>query len=108
MSDRRKLLQILPNLPGNAVKFTDAGEVVLTLLEVGGDAVFRVSDTGRGIAPEHLEKVFDPLWQVHAGTTRTAGRTGLGLSVTRLLGGDVVLESELGRGSTFTVRVPLG
>jgi PAS domain S-box-containing protein len=112
VSDRRKLLQILLNLLGNAVKFTDAGKVQLTLLEVGGEAVFRVSDTGPGIAPEHLEKVFDPFWQVHAGTTRTAGGTGLGLSVTRrlarLLGGDVELESELGRGSTFTVRVPLG
>jgi PAS domain S-box-containing protein len=111
VSDRRKLLQILLNLLGNAVKFTDAGTVQLTLLEVGGEAVFRVSDTGPGIAAEHLEKVFDPFWQVHAGPTRTAGGTGLGLSVTRrlarLLGGDVELESEVGRGSTFTVRVPL-
>jgi PAS domain S-box-containing protein len=111
VSDRRKVLQILLNLLGNAVKFTDRGRVLLTLEEVGPEAVFRVSDTGPGIAPEHLEKVFDPFWQVQAGTTRTAGGTGLGLSVTRrlarLLGGDVEVASELGTGSTFTVRLPL-
>ncbi len=111
VSDRRKVLQILLNLLGNAVKFTDRGKVVVTLEEVGPEAVFRVSDTGPGIAAEHLEKVFDPFWQVQAGTTRTAGGTGLGLSVTRrlarLLGGDVEVASELGRGSTFTVRLPL-
>ncbi|MEX2570968.1 MAG: PAS domain-containing protein [Gemmatimonadota bacterium] len=109
-SDARKIRQILINLLGNAVKFTEEGEVSLDVAEVGSDVVFRVEDTGAGIAPEHLEQVFEPFWQVQGGTTRSSGGTGLGLSVTRrfarLLGGDVTLESEPGKGSTFTVRIP--
>jgi PAS domain S-box-containing protein len=109
-TDHRKALQILLNLMGNAVKFTHTGGVVVTLELIGDDAVFRVTDTGPGIAPEHLEKVFDPFWQVDAGSTRQTGGTGLGLSVTRrlarLMGGEVEVESELGSGSTFTVRLP--
>jgi signal transduction histidine kinase len=72
--------------------------------------VFTVRDTGLGIAPEHLPRVFDAFWQVDQASTRRAGGTGLGLHVTRrllrLLGGDVVVESTLGEGSTFTVRLP--
>ncbi|MBV9773352.1 MAG: PAS domain S-box protein [Gemmatimonadetes bacterium] len=109
-SDSRKLRQILVNLLGNAIKFTDRGGVELRLEEVGEEVFFRVADTGPGIAPEHLDRVFDPFWQVEGGTTRTVGGTGLGLSVTRrlarLLGGDVTVASEVGRGSTFSVRLP--
>jgi PAS domain S-box-containing protein len=110
-SDPRKIRQILINLLGNAIKFTEQGEVVLEAIEVGDQLVLRVSDTGPGIAKEHLDKIFEPFWQVQGGTTRRLGGTGLGLSVTRrlarLLGGEVTAESELGRGSTFRVELPL-
>lgn len=111
VSDARKLRQILINLVGNAIKFTEAGQVRLALEEVGDEVVFRVTDSGAGIAADHLERIFEPFWQVEGGSTRTAGGTGLGLSVTRrlarLLGGDVSVRSEVGRGTTFTVTVPV-
>ncbi|HEX2203404.1 MAG TPA: PAS domain-containing protein [Longimicrobium sp.] len=109
-SDGRKLRQVLVNLVGNAIKFTREGSVSLRVEDAGEAVLFHVRDTGAGIAAEHLEKIFEPFWQVRGGTTRTAEGTGLGLSVTRrlarLLGGDVSVESELGAGSTFTVRIP--
>jgi signal transduction histidine kinase len=76
-----------------------------------GTVTFVVRDTGIGIAPEHIEKVFDPFWQVDQSSTRQVGGTGLGLSVarrlTRLLGGELALKSEPGEGAQFTVRLPL-
>ena len=112
VTDPGKLRQILINLAGNAVKFTDRGMVTLhAWVDAAEDAVvFSVADSGVGIAPEHLERIFDPFWQVsqHRSAQRPAG-TGLGLSVTRrlarLLGGDVSVASTPGVGSTFTVRV---
>jgi PAS domain S-box-containing protein len=109
-SDARKIRQILVNLLGNAVKFTEAGEVALEVEEVGREVLFRVRDTGLGIEAVNLERIFEPFWQVQGGTTRSAGGTGLGLGVARrlarLLGGEVTVESEPGRGSTFLVRLP--
>jgi signal transduction histidine kinase len=109
-SDARKLRQILLNLISNAIKFTDDGSVELNADEEGGTIVFRVADTGLGIDPGHQEKIFEPFWQVDGGTTRKAGGTGLGLTVSRrlarLLGGDIELSSNDGAGSTFTVRLP--
>jgi signal transduction histidine kinase len=112
VTDAGKLRQALLNLIGNAVKFTDRGTVsVLALIEREGEEIaFCVEDTGLGIAPDHLPRVFDAFWQVDQAATRRAGGTGLGLHVTRrlvrLLGGDVLVESTLGAGSTFTIRLP--
>ena len=110
-TDARKVKQILLNLLSNAVKFTDAGEVELMLEPApDGGAVFRVRDTGTGIAPEHLETVFDAFEQVDPSLTRREQGTGLGLGVSRklalLLGGELSVASELGVGSTFTLRLP--
>ncbi|MBV9775232.1 MAG: DUF4118 domain-containing protein [Gemmatimonadetes bacterium] len=110
-TDPRKVRQILINLLGNAAKFTDRGSISFRTRREDGRLVFEVGDTGVGISPEHLERIFEPFWQADASTTSRPGGTGLGLSVTRdlarLLGGDVEARSEPGRGSVFTVRLPL-
>ncbi len=110
-TDSGKVHQIVLNLLSNAVKFTDAGKVSLTLHARRGEAVLAVRDTGIGIAPENLERIWDAFSQVEQAPTRRVGGTGLGLSVTRnlarLLGGDVTVESRMGQGSAFTLRLPL-
>jgi PAS domain S-box-containing protein len=109
-TDPTMIRQILLNMLSNAVKFTNRGEVTLRAQRQGDNIYFEVRDTGIGIAAEHVEHIFDPFWQVDQSATRRAGGTGLGLSVTRrlarFLGGEVVVESQLGRGSTFTARLP--
>ena len=111
-TDAGKLQQALLNLLGNAVKFTDAGEVRLRVgfVPEGEIVVFEVEDTGRGIATEHLDRIFDSFWQVDQAHSRSVGGVGLGLHITRrivrLLGGDVTVRSIPGDGSTFTIRVP--
>ena len=109
-TDPTKVRQIMLNLLGNAVKFTESGFVELSLEGENGGALIRVRDTGEGIAPEHAERIFEPFWQVGQTRYARAAGTGLGLSVSRqlarLLGGDITVESELGSGSTFTVRLP--
>jgi len=113
-TDPTKLRQILVNLLGNAVKFTDEGEVALraTLDDEHGRVELSVQDTGIGIPAELLPHVFEPFWQVEQSTTRARGGAGLGLSVVRrlagLLGGEVAVESEEGRGSRFRVTLPCG
>jgi signal transduction histidine kinase/CHASE3 domain sensor protein len=111
-TDSFKLRQILLNLLSNAVKFSDRGDIVIRS-KVDHEVVeLSVTDEGIGIADQNLERVFDPFWQVEQRSTRRAGGTGLGLSVSRslarLLGGDLVVESKLGEGSTFTATIPLG
>jgi signal transduction histidine kinase len=109
-SDRRRVEQILLNILGNAIKFTERGEVSV---DAGGDAeVVRVSvrDTGIGIEPEHLPEVFEPFKQIDSGLTRNYEGTGLGLAICRrlahMLGGEVHAVSEYGVGSTFTLTLP--
>ncbi len=109
-TDPMKLRQVLLNLISNAVKYTDKGSVSISSSRSEGVVNFFVKDTGVGVAEEHLEKIFEPFWQVEQTTTRRSGGTGLGLAVTRqfvdLLGGTVSVRSEVGEGSTFCVSIP--
>ncbi len=111
VGDRRKIRQVVSSLLSNAVKFTPEGGRVVLKAEADADAlVLTVSDTGVGIAPEDQELVFEKFRQAGNPLTREHAGTGLGLSIVRelckLLGGEILLESELGKGSTFTVRLP--
>jgi signal transduction histidine kinase len=109
-SDVDKIRQIVVNLAGNAVKFTDAGEVTLELFRRDGGVCFRISDTGVGIAPSDIERLFRPFAQLDTGLTRRHGGTGLGLYISRglaeLLGGRIEVESTPGTGSRFTLVIP--
>jgi signal transduction histidine kinase len=110
--DPHKLGQALLNLTLNAVKFSDGRGVVTVAARVVGDALeLEVRDQGIGIAPEHHEVIFEGFRQVEAGRTRRFGGTGLGLAIARRLvvlhGGTLTVQSALGQGSTFTVRLPL-
>lgn len=111
-TDARKVRQILMNLLGNAIKFTATGEVEFTASADEDHVVFRVRDTGIGIAPENLARITEPFWQEQRGPTRGAEGTGLGLTITdrltRLLGGRLDVESTPGQGSLFTVTLPIG
>jgi signal transduction histidine kinase len=110
-TDRVKFRQILVNLLGNAVKFTEKGTVRITARCEGGTAVVEVTDTGPGIAEGDLKRVFEPFRQLEGATTRTSGGTGLGLAVTRrfadLLGGTIDVRSRPGEGTTFIIIMPL-
>ncbi|MFL5381552.1 MAG: chemotaxis protein CheB [Longimicrobiaceae bacterium] len=111
VTDAVKVRQVLVNLCGNAAKYTERGEVRLAVRSERGHVVFEVRDTGIGIAPEHQGRIFDRFWQVDSASTRSFGGLGIGLAAarefSRLLGGDVEVESEMGAGSTFRVRLPL-
>ncbi len=109
-SDALKLRQIMLNLLSNAAKFTDTGEVSLSVVASGNEVVMTVEDTGVGIPADQLPFIFEKFRQVDGSTTRKVGGTGLGLAIvrelSRVLGGTVSVTSTLGRGSTFTVRLP--
>jgi len=110
-ADADKLRQILVNLLSNAVKFTLAGgEIQLECARVGECIHFSVRDNGIGIPADRVGAVFDPFVQVHSDLTRTQEGTGLGLAISRQLargmGGDLVVESTLGAGSVFTLKLP--
>jgi signal transduction histidine kinase len=111
-TDHKKLSQILRNFISNALKFTQRGEVRVTAALADPRTLrFSVRDTGIGIAPEHLDNLFQDFVQVDSPIQKRLRGTGLGLSLSRklakLLGGDVSVESEVGVGSTFSVTVPL-
>jgi signal transduction histidine kinase len=110
-TDRDKLKQILLNLLSNAAKFTDEGVIRVAAWRAGDALVLAVSDTGIGMPPEALGYIFEEFRQVDMSSTRRHGGTGLGLTIVRrlarLLGGEVTVESDLGKGSTFTITLPL-
>jgi signal transduction histidine kinase len=110
-ADAEKLQQIILNLLTNAIKFTDAGgKITVACTHDGANVSIAVTDTGRGIAAEQLERVFDPFVQVDSRLTRVSEGVGLGLAISRDLArgmaGDLTVVSKPGRGSTFTLTVP--
>jgi signal transduction histidine kinase len=108
-TDPDKLRQVLLNLAGNAVKYTASGSVSIRLAAQDAGVVLRVADTGVGISPDDLKRIYEPFWQVDPTQRSQDGGTGLGLSIVRrmvdLLGGRVDVESTVGAGTTFTVTV---
>jgi two-component system, sensor histidine kinase and response regulator len=116
LGDPQRIRQCLVNLAGNAIKFTSTGEIVIAVCRAGerdgtAQVRFEVRDTGIGIAPAERAELFRPFTQADSSTTRRYGGTGLGLSIvkhlTELMGGEVGLESDVGKGSTFWFTLPL-
>jgi signal transduction histidine kinase len=111
LGDEQRLTQVLLNLVGNAIKFTDAGEVRITAGAANGHFTVSVSDTGPGIPAEECERIFEKFRQVDSSNTRTKGGTGLGLAIAREIvemhGGRIWVESTIGRGSTFRMELPV-
>ncbi|MDQ0473778.1 response regulator [Labrys wisconsinensis] len=109
--DAGRLKQVLLNLAGNAIKFTEAGGVIVRAVRQGGDVAFSVEDTGIGIAPEKLGVIFREFEQAESGSTRRFGGTGLGLAISQRLvermGGRIGVESRPGAGSTFRFALAL-
>jgi signal transduction histidine kinase len=109
--DERRITQVLLNLVGNAIKFTDSGEVRIDVAATDGALEVSVADTGPGIAATDQEKIFEEFRQAEGSITQKKGGTGLGLAIAKkiveLHGGKIWVESEVGRGSTFTFTLPL-
>ncbi|TVR46531.1 MAG: response regulator, partial [Puniceicoccaceae bacterium] len=114
--DPTRLRQVLMNLIGNAIKFTEAGDILVQVMpDPRGrgpeDLLFRIRDTGVGIPPERLDRLFQPFTQVDASITRKYGGTGLGLTISKqiieLMGGEIRVDSEQGRGTTFSFNLTL-
>lgn len=117
MGDPVRLFQVLNNLGDNAVKFTQSGKVILNVemcgkLDASIEVAFSISDEGIGLTSNQLEKLFQPFMQADVSTTRRFGGTGLGLTITKslvaLMGGEIIVKSEFGQGSTFVIRLALG
>ena len=110
-TDKARLQQMVINLLSNAIKFTDSGSVTVSASQANGQLVLSVTDTGKGIPADELPTIFDEYRQAEGSESSVQKGTGLGLSITKkfaeLLGGTIGVESEVGKGSTFTVRVPV-
>jgi signal transduction histidine kinase len=102
---------VLLNLVGNAIKFTDSGEVRVSAMAADGAFTVSVADTGPGIPPDQLTRVFEQFHQVDSSNTKAKGGTGLGLAISKQIiemhGGRIWVESSLGKGSTFHVELPV-
>ena len=111
MGDPDRLRQVFNNLVGNAVKFTEEGEVAILPEIQGGLLRVHIRDTGIGMSPEETGRLFQPFQQVDGSVTRRFGGTGLGLAISQrimeLMGGRIMVQSEKGKGSTFTVEMPI-
>ena len=111
LGDPLRLKQVVTNLVGNAIKFTAQGEVTVTVARVGARLRIAIRDTGIGMNPEEMSRLFKPFQQVDGSITRRFGGTGLGLALSQrlmaMMAGQITVESEKGVGSTFTVEVPL-
>jgi signal transduction histidine kinase len=109
--DERRLTQVLLNLVGNAIKFTDKGEVAIKAASTGDEFTLSVCDTGPGIAESDQRKIFEEFQQADSSTTKEKGGTGLGLAISKRIvemhGGRLWVESSLGHGSTFSFSIPL-
>jgi signal transduction histidine kinase len=109
--DGRRLTQVLINLVGNAIKFTDAGEVAIKAEANNGSFHVAVRDTGPGISATDQAKLFQEFQQADSAITRKKGGTGLGLAISKRIiemhGGKIWVESQVGQGSTFTFMLPI-
>jgi signal transduction histidine kinase len=109
--DERRITQVLMNLVGNAIKFTDAGEVAVRVTAPDGMFVASVVDTGPGIPEDQQQRIFEEFQQVDSSSTRKKGGTGLGLAIAKriveLHGGNIWVESMVGKGSTFSFSLPV-
>jgi signal transduction histidine kinase len=110
-TDHEKLRQIILNLLGNAAKFTDSGEIRISACQVNGDFELAVADTGIGIHHPDLDRIFEEFDRGGLSNDGQYHGTGLGLAIVKrlvdLLGGSIAVESEVGKGSTFTVTLPV-
>ena len=110
LGDEQRLTQVLLNLVGNAIKFTDAGEVRVTARATTGHFAVSVADTGPGIPEHERTRIFEHFHQVDSSLTKAKGGTGLGLAISKQIvemhGGRIWVESTLGKGSTFQMELP--
>jgi PAS domain S-box-containing protein len=110
LADKLRLKQILINVIGNAIKFTEKGTITITVFAENNNVIFEIEDTGIGIKPEHINTIFDVFVQVDGSATRTTGGSGLGLTITKKLvelhKGTITLESVYNQGSIFRIILP--
>ena len=110
-TDRDKLKQILFNLLSNAAKFTEQGEIKVSASPENGNLKLAVADTGIGMKKEALDHIFEEFQQAEKTTASKYGGTGLGLAIVKqfinLMGGEIAVESEVGKGSKFTITIPM-